>query len=214
MKKIAIGAFVFMLAAVLLAGCGVSEQEKKERAEQKELYGQYAAILDSGKTYEELSDTEKSTIDPILKNGLLKDEERYLKKNLENYEEKLSKMKDSKIISDQKNRPAPTAVQTTPVMISSAEKENISNEIKGLLSDENVTSVAILTDSATGEPIASIQVQGSNTKGEISEEQLTAYCEDIQSRISSVVSICNIELIDSNYQLEVIYDSNTGIQFF
>lgn len=214
MKRIAIGAFVFMLAAVLLAGCGVSEQEKKERAEQKELYGQYVAILDSGKTYEELSDTEKSTIDPILKNGLLKDEERYLKKNLENYEEKLSKMKDSKLISDQKNRPAPTAVQTTPVMISSAEKENISNEIKGLLSDENVTSVAILTDSATGEPIASIQVQGSNAKGEVSEEQLTAYCENIQSRISSVVSICNIELIDSNYQLEVIYDSNTGIQIF
>lgn len=214
MKRIAIGAFVFMLAAVLLAGCGISEQEKKERAEQKELYGQYVAILDSGKTYEELSDTEKSTIDPILKNGLLKDEERYLKKNLENYEEKLSKMKDSKLISDQKNRPAPTAVQTTPVMISSAEKENISNEIKGLLSDENVTSVAILTDSATGEPIASIQVQGSNAKGEVSEEQLTAYCENIQSRINSVVSICNIELIDSNYQLEVIYDSNTGIQIF
>lgn len=118
MKRIAIGAFVFMLAAVLLAGCGVSEQEKKERAEQKELYGQYAAILASGKTYEELSDTEKSTIDPILKNGLLKDEERYLKKNLENYEEKLSKMKDSKLISDQKNRPAPTAVQTTPTTAS------------------------------------------------------------------------------------------------
>lgn len=214
MKRIAIGAFVFMLATVLLVGCGISEQEKKERAEQKELYGQYVAILDSGKTYEELSDTEKSTIDPILKKGLLKDEERYLKKNLENYEEKLSKMKDSKLISDQKNRPAPTAVQTTPVMISSAEKENISNEIKGLLSDENVTSVAILTDSATGEPIASIQVQGSNAKGEISEEQLTAYCENIQSRISSVVSICNIELIDSNYQLEAIYDSNTGIQIF
>lgn len=214
MKRIAIGAFVFMLAAVLLAGCGISEREKKELAEQKELYGQYVAILDSGKTYEELSDTEKSTIDPILKNGLLKDEERYLKNNLDNYEEKLSKMKDSKLISDQKNRPAPTAVQTTPVMISSAEKENISNEIKGLLSDENVTSVAILTDSATGEPIASIQVQGSNAKGEISEEQLMAYCEDIQSRISSVVSICNIELIDSNYQLEVIYDSNTGIQIF
>lgn len=114
MKRIAIGAFVFMLAAVLLVGCGISEQEKKERAEQKELYGQYVAILDSGKTYEELSDTEKSTIDPILKNGLLKDEERYLKKNLENYEEKLSKMKDSKLISDQKNRPAPTAVQPTP----------------------------------------------------------------------------------------------------
>lgn len=214
MKRIAIGAFVFMLAAVLLVGCGISEQEKKERAEQKELYGQYVAILDSGKTYEELSDTEKRTIDPILKNGLLKDEERYLKKNLENYEEKLSKMKDSKIISDQKNRPAPTAVQTTPVMISNAEKENISKEIKGMLSDENVTSVAILTDSATGEPIASIQVQGSNTKGEMSEDQLAAYCEDIQSRISSVVSLCNIELIDANYQLEVIYDSNTGVQFF
>lgn len=118
MKRIAIGAFVFMLAAVLLAGCGISEREKKELAEQKELYGQYVAILDSGKTYEELSDTEKSTIDPILKNGLLKDEERYLKNNLDNYEEKLSKMKDSKLISDQKNRPAPTAVQTTPTTAS------------------------------------------------------------------------------------------------
>ena len=29
MKRIAIGAFVFMLAAVLLVGCGISEQEKR-----------------------------------------------------------------------------------------------------------------------------------------------------------------------------------------
>lgn len=214
MKKIAIGAFVFMLAAVLLAGCGISEQEKKERAEQQELYGQYVAILDSGKTYEELSNTEKSTIDTILNRGLLKDEERYLKKNLDNYQEKLSQMKDGKLISDQKNRPVPTVAQNSPAMLSSAEKEKISNEIEGLLSDENVTSVDILTDSNTGEPIASIQIQGSNTKGEISEEQLAAYCEDIKDRINSVVSVCKIELIDKNYQLQAFYDSNTGIQTY
>lgn len=96
----------------------------------------------------------------------------------------------------------------TVVEISSSEKEKIKSQVSEKLNDKNITSVDILTDSQTGKPMATVQLQGNIEKADINKEELESLSKEIAGRINTIVEKYTIEFIDKNYQL--IMQNNNG----
>lgn len=116
--------------------------------------------------------------------------------------EKENKVEETEVKSE------PKTESKAVVEISSSEKEKIKSQVSEKLNDKNITSVDILTDSQTGKPMATVQLQGNIEKTDINKEELESLSKEIAGRINTIVEKYTIEFIDKNYQL--IMQNNNG----
>lgn len=95
------------------------------------------------------------------------------------------------------------------------EKTSIKNEISEVLTGKNVTAIDILT---VGEGIygATIQMQGNIERKDVDELSAVTFVEEISKKVEELdlLGKVQVELIDANNQLLIIYNSDGSYQFF
>lgn len=97
-------------------------------------------------------------------------------------------------------------------MLSSEDKEKIKTKVKNVIGDKKITDISILTDSATGEPIISVQIELIGEKDTIENSYVEKEINDIVESTKDISDKCVVEAISSDYQLIAIY-SDGSIEF-
>lgn len=92
-------------------------------------------------------------------------------------------------------------------------KDDVKANVEAALAEYNVTTLDILT-LAEGSFSASIQMQSTLEKADMTEDEVVEFCQEVATKIQGMAEEFRLEIIDAKMQLVIMYDSDDTYMYF